>query len=48
VRSLEPAVKLALLPEKEDRATHLDDLESQSTRSPQEEMTPAEKERGEK
>ena len=48
VRSLEPAVKLALLPEKEDRATHLDDLESQSTRSPQEEMTPAEKERSEK
>ena len=48
VRSLEPAVKAALLPEKEARAAHLDGLESQSTPSPEAEFTPARKARDDK
>ena len=48
LRSLEPAVKAALLPEKEGRAAHLDDLESQSTPPPEGEFTPARKARDDK
>jgi len=48
VRSLEPAVRAALLPEKEGRDAHLDGLESQSTPSPEGEFTPARKARDDK
>jgi potassium-dependent mechanosensitive channel len=44
LRSLEPAVRAALIPENEGRTV----LESHSKRSPEKEMTPADKERSEK
>jgi small-conductance mechanosensitive channel len=44
LRSLEPAVRAALIPEKEE----ITPLESHSKRSPEKEMTPADKDRNEK